>query len=63
MQFAKRGEILDIFPINLEQPIRINFFDDEIESLRYFSIDTQRSTSEELPSVKIFPSNELLIFQ
>ncbi len=61
MQFAKRGEIFDIFPINLEQPVRINFFDDEIESLHYFSIETQRSTNEELASVKIFPSNELLI--
>ncbi len=60
LQFARRGEILDIFSVNLEQPIRIEFFDDEIESIRTFSIETQRS-SEEIVEAHIFPSNELFV--
>ena len=42
-QFSARGGIVDIYPINLERPLRIDFFDNEIESIREFDIDTQRS--------------------
>ena len=42
-QFSARGGIVDIYPINLERPLRIEFFDNEIESIREFDIDTQRS--------------------
>ena len=60
LQFALRGDILDIFPINSERPIRIEFFDDEIESIRYFDIANQTSI-EEIDSIDIFPSTDLLI--
>ena len=43
LQFAIRGDILDIYSVNEENPIRIEFFDDEVESIRYFDIATQRS--------------------
>jgi len=40
---SRRGGILDIFPVNLDQPVRIEFFDDEVESIRMFDPETQRS--------------------
>ena len=59
LQFALRGDILDVFPINSEIPYRIEFFDDEIESIRTFDIASQRSLNE-ISSINIFPSNELM---
>lgn len=43
--FSVRGGIIDIFPIQAEYPIRIEFFDDEIETIRYFDTQTQRTLS------------------
>ena len=51
-QFAVRGSILDIFGYSLELPIRIDFFDDEIDSIRTFNIETQLS-EQKLDSVTI----------
>jgi len=51
--FSIRGYILDIFPINEENPVRIEFFDDEVTSIRYFDPLTQKST-EELNNITIF---------
>lgn len=62
LQFALRGDILDIFPINEEKPIRIEFFDDEIESIRYFEI-TNQTSFEEIEDIEIFPSSDLLFTQ
>ena len=42
-EFAVRGFVIDIFPIDEENPVRIEFFDDEIESIRYFDADSQKS--------------------
>ncbi len=42
-QWSKRGGIVDLFPLQTSNPIRVEFFDDEIESLREFDIDTQVS--------------------
>ena len=42
-QFSARGGIVDVYPINLELPLRIEFFDNEVESIREFDINTQRS--------------------
>ena len=42
-QFCARGGIIDVYPINSDTPIRIEFFDNEIESIREFDIDSQRS--------------------
>ena len=41
--FSVRGDIIDIFPINKEHPLRIEFFDDEIDGMRWFNEETQRS--------------------
>ncbi|MBQ6497855.1 MAG: transcription-repair coupling factor [Bacilli bacterium] len=58
-EFASRGYIVDIFPIDEDNPIRIEFFDDEIESIRYFNPDNQKSISE-LRKVIIKPFSEFL---
>ena len=59
LQFAIRGDIIDIFSLNLEKPVRIELFDDEIESIRYFEISTQVSTTN-IESVIILPASEML---
>ena len=56
-QFAVRGGIVDIFPQNATFPYRIEFWGDEIDSLRCFDPETQRSVSEEQELV-IYPGSE-----
>lgn len=51
-----RGDIVDIFPINLENPLRISLFDIEVEEIREFDINSQRSKKEEIESFEIFPA-------
>ena len=57
-EFAVRGSLLDIFPMGSDQPIRIDFFDDELESLRYFNSDTQLS-GDKISSLEILPAREV----
>ena len=57
-QFAVRGSLLDVFPMGCETPLRIDFFDDEIESLRAFDAGTQLS-GEKLQSIRILPAREI----
>ncbi len=59
LQFAIRGDIVDIYSVNEENPLRIEFFDDEVESIRFFDISTQRSlrTVEE---IVILPASDML---
>ncbi len=60
-EFAVRGGILDVFPPTAEHPIRADFFGDEIEELREFSVTDQRSFGEPLAEVELPPSRELLL--
>lgn len=53
-QFCLRGDILDVFPINSQHPARIEWFDDTVDAVRSFDLDTQRSI-EALSAVKIVP--------
>ncbi|MCA8910230.1 MAG: DEAD/DEAH box helicase, partial [Planctomycetes bacterium] len=53
-QFARRGGIVDIFPPSLGNPVRLELFGDEIESVRAFDVETQRSF-ESLPDGTAFP--------
>jgi transcription-repair coupling factor (superfamily II helicase) len=57
-QFAVRGGLLDIYPATEERAVRVDLFDDEIESLRWFSTFTQRSLGE-AERVEIAPAAEL----
>ena len=61
-EIAVRGYVLDIFPINEEHPIRIEFFDDEIESIRIFDVDSQR-TINKVSQVNIYPSSDDFIVE
>ena len=55
-QFAVRGSILDVYSFSGELPYRIDFFDDEIDSIRAFNVETQLS-EKKLDSVSIVPSD------
>jgi len=57
-QFATRGGIIDIFPTNLETPYRIEFFSDELESIRSFDLATQKSI-QKADFINIYPADEL----
>lgn len=54
-QFSVRGGILDVFSFSYDTPLRIDFFGDEIESIRFFKVDTQLS-QESVDSVSIVPN-------
>ena len=58
-QFALRGGILDVFSPLMEEPVRCEFFDDEIDSLGSFDTTTQRRTAN-LPSALLLPAAEQL---
>lgn len=59
-EMAIRGFIIDIFPINAKNPVRIELFGDEIDSIRYFDIDTQL-TIKNINSISITPNSEFII--
>lgn len=56
-QFAVRGGILDVFPLTEEMPVRIELWGDEIDSIRSFDVESQRSV-ENLEEVEIYPASE-----
>ena len=58
-QFAVRGGILDVFPLTDELPVRIELWGDEIDSIRTFDAESQRSI-ENLEKVTIYPTGELI---
>ena len=58
-QFACRGGILDIFPPNCENPVRIEFWDEDVDSINTFKVDTQRR-EEPLERVIVPPAREVL---
>jgi len=57
-EISRRGGIIDAFSPNSHRPVRIEFFGDIIESIRVFSVNSQRSTGEELTNVILIPSRE-----
>jgi transcription-repair coupling factor (superfamily II helicase) len=59
-EFAVRGSIFDVFPAGLEQGLRLDFFGDELESLRLFDPSTQRTTGT-VESHLLLPASEALI--
>ena len=60
-EFAVRGGIVDVFPPTEEHPVRIDFFGDTIEEIRYFSVADQRSSDEALTQMIASPCRELLL--
>ena len=57
-EFAVRGSLIDIFPMGSGKPIRVDFFDDDIESLRHFSPESQMS-GDLIEAVDILPAREM----
>ncbi len=57
-EFAVRGSLIDVFPMGSEKPVRIDFFDDEIESLRYFAAESQIS-GDTMASIDLLPAREV----
>lgn len=60
-EFSRRGGIIDIYPLTEEYPLRIELFDVEVDSVRYFDAESQRSLEEQEQSVIIGPASELLL--
>ncbi len=58
-QFAVRGSIVDLFPVQLNSPIRMELWDDEVDTLSYFDPETQRRT-DSVEHVVISPAAEIL---
>ena len=59
-QFSVRGGILDIYPLTEEQPVRIELWDTEVDSIRTFDLESQRSI-EQLDYVDIYPAAEIVL--
>ncbi|MGF3056715.1 transcription-repair coupling factor [Microbacterium sp. YY-01] len=60
-EFAVRGGILDVFPPTADHPYRIEFFGDEVDGVRAFSVADQRSLPGDVAAVELPPSRELLL--
>jgi len=59
-QVSLRGGIIDIYPTAFDRPVRLEFFDDEVDSVRLFDVSTQRS-SDKLARVAVGPALELVV--
>ncbi|HET9865018.1 MAG TPA: transcription-repair coupling factor [Steroidobacteraceae bacterium] len=57
-EFALRGSLFDVYPMGTQTPLRVDLFDDEIEAIREFDPETQRS-GQALKSVRLLPGREL----
>jgi len=60
-QFARRGEIVDIYSPCYGAPLRLTFFDDEIESIRHFNENTQKSEGKPLERAAVYPAAEFIL--
>lgn len=59
-EVSTRGSLLDIFPTGATNPFRIDLFDNEIDSIRTFDVDTQRSF-DKIESIRILPAREIAL--
>ncbi|SFR04433.1 transcription-repair coupling factor [Desulfoscipio geothermicus] len=59
-QFSVRGGIVDVFPMTREVPARLEFFDDEVDSVRLFDVETQRS-EEKIERLAVYPATEMVV--
>lgn len=62
-QFSIRGGIVDIFDLTAENPVRIELWGDEVESIRTFDVLSQRSVEENMTQVSVYPAAELILPQ
>ncbi|HEY9720685.1 MAG TPA: transcription-repair coupling factor, partial [Oscillatoriaceae cyanobacterium] len=59
-EFSRRGGIIDVFAPHAEAPVRMEFFGDELDSLRLFDVETQRS-GETVSGLNLYPTRELVL--
>ncbi len=59
-EFAVRGSLIDLYPMGAETPYRIDLFDRDIDSIRLFDTDSQRS-GDKLPQVRLLPAREFAL--
>ena len=60
-QFARRGEVVDVYSPCYSLPLRVTFFDDEIETIRHFNESTQKSEGKPLERARIYPAAEFIL--
>ena len=58
--FSVRGEIVDIFPLTEEAPVRIELWGEEVDTIRSFDVDSQRSI-EKLSSITVYPASDMIL--
>lgn len=56
-EFSVRGSIIDLFPMGSDKPFRIDLFDDEVDSIRFFDTETQRS-GDAVDKIRLLPARE-----
>lgn len=61
--YAVRGGLIDLYPLDSHSPVRLEFLGDTIDSIRYFDPITQRSSSQPLTEVTIYPTAEIIYQQ
>ena len=59
-EFSQRGDILDVYPLEAKHPIRVEFFGDEVDTIRTFDVETQRSI-ETLEVLEIYPASDIIL--
>lgn len=59
-EMAVRGYVVDIFPIGFDNPVRIEFWGDTIDSIKYFDLDSQ-SSNKQIDKISIYPFTEFLV--
>lgn len=59
-EFSHRGDIIDVYPLDAENPVRLEFFGDEVDMIRSFDVESQRSLSN-LTALEIYPASEMIL--
>lgn len=59
-EFSVRGFVIDIFPISFTDPIRVEFWGDTVDKIKFFNTNTQRTTKE-VKDITIYPNTEFLV--
>src|SRR5699024_4931877 len=58
--FAIRGDIVDIYPLTVDDPVRIDFFGNQVEKIKYFDTETQRSM-DTLETITVLPAKDRIV--
>jgi len=59
-EFSIRGDIVDLYPLDAANPVRLEFFGDEVDTIRTFDVDSQRSL-DSLETLEIYPASDFIL--